>query len=132
MKPRSETKRLPRTIQIIDDDPMACRLFKRILEEEGYEVITATGAKKGIDLIKEKSPEIVFLDIKMPRVDGIELLRRIRKIKKDLIVIMLTGFATLDTARQAMQLGAYDYVTKPFDLGAIRKSIRDALEAKAI
>lgn len=116
------------TLLIIDDDPAACRIFKKILGQVGYHILTATDAGKGLRLIKEKSPEIVFLDIKMPRVNGIELLRKIRKIKKDLIVIMLTGYATLDTARKAMELGAYDYVTKPFDLEAIKASIRDALE----
>lgn len=119
------------TLLIIDDDPAACRIFKKIIEKEGYRVLTATDAGRGLRLIQEKSPEIVFLDIKMPRVDGIELLRRIRKINKDVIVIMLTGFATLDTARKAMELGAYDYVTKPFDLEAIKASIRDALEINA-
>lgn len=119
------------TLLIIDDDPAACRIFKKILGQVGYHVLTATDAGKGLRLIKEKSPEIVFLDIKMPRIDGIELLRRIRKINKEVIVIMLTGFATLDTARKAMELGAYDYVTKPFDLEAIKASIRDALEVTA-
>ena len=119
------------TLLIIDDDPAACRIFKKILGEEGYSILTATDAVKGLRLIKEKSPEIVFLDIKMPRIDGIELLRRIRKINQDVTVIMLTGFATLDTARKAMELGAHDYVTKPFDLEAIKASIRDALEANA-
>jgi two-component system NtrC family response regulator len=122
---------LPITLLIIDDDPAACRIFKKILGQEGYHVLTATDAGRGLRLIKEKSPEIVFLDIKMPRIDGIELLRRIRKINKDVIVIMLTGFATLDTARKAMELGAHDYVTKPFDLEAIKASIRDALEVNA-
>ena len=119
------------TLLIIDDDPMACRIFKKILGEEGYSILTATDAVKGLRLIKEKSPEIVFLDIQMPRIDWIELLRRIRKINQDVTVIMLTGFATLDTARKAMELGAHDYVTKPFDLEAIKASIRDALEANA-
>ena len=119
------------TLLIIDDDPAACRIFKKILGEEGYSILTATDAVKGLRLIKEKSPEIVFLDIKMPRIDGIELLRRIRKINQDVTVIMLTGFATLDTARKAMELGAHDYVTKPFDLEAIKASIRDGLEANA-
>lgn len=119
------------TLLIIDDDPAACRIFKKIIVKEGYHVLTATDASRGLRLIKEKSPEIVFLDIKMPRIDGIELLRRIRKINKEVIVIMLTGFATLDTARKAMELGAHDYVTKPFDLEAIKASIRDALEVNA-
>lgn len=121
----------PITLLIIDDDPAACRIFKKIIEKEGYRVLTATDAGKGLRLIKEKSPEIVFLDIKMPRIDGIELLRRIRKANQNVIVIMLTGFATLDTARKAMELGAHDYVTKPFDLEAIKASIRDALEVNA-
>jgi DNA-binding NtrC family response regulator len=122
---------LPITILIIDDDPVACRLFKKIISKEGYQVLSATDAGRGLRLIKEKSPEIVFLDIKMPRIDGIELLRRIRKANQDVIVIMLTGFATLDTARKAMELGAHDYVTKPFDLEAIKRSIRDALQVAA-
>ncbi|OGX06674.1 MAG: hypothetical protein A3G87_00120 [Omnitrophica bacterium RIFCSPLOWO2_12_FULL_50_11] len=122
---------LPITILMIDDDLVACRLFKKIIVKEGYRVFTARDATKGLRLVKDKSPDLVFLDIKMPRVNGIELLRRMRKMKKDLIVIMLTGYATLDTAREAMALGAYDYVTKPFDLEAIKASIRDALGVTA-
>lgn len=119
-----------KTILIIDDEKDACRIFKKIMAEEGYRVLTATSGKEGLAKIKKEPPSMVFLDIKMPGMDGIETLSRIRKISKKLAVIILTGHSDLKTAKESMRLGAYDYVTKPFDLMAIKASIKDALEAK--
>jgi DNA-binding NtrC family response regulator len=119
-----------KTILIIDDEKDACRIFKKVMTEEGYRVLTATSGREGLAKIRKEPPSMVFLDIKMPEIDGIETLRRIRKIAKGLIVIMLTGHSDLKTAKETMRLGACDYITKPFDLMAIKASIRDALEEK--
>jgi DNA-binding NtrC family response regulator len=73
---------------------------------------------------------LVLLDIKMPKMDGIEVLKRIKKIDKDLVVVMITGYGALDTAKEAMKLGAYEYVTKPFDLDFIKAVIRDVLSER--
>lgn len=117
-----------KTIMIIDDQKDACRIFKKIMTGEGYRVLTATSGKGGLAKIRKEPPSIVFLDIKMPGMGGIEILSRIRKISKKLPVVILTGHSDLQTAKEAMRLGASDYLTKPFDLTAIKASIKDVLE----
>lgn len=118
---------MPGTILIIDDEKDICRLFKKVLVEEGYKVFTATSGQEGLSKIRKESPSIVFLDLKMPMMDGIQTLCEIRNINKKLPVIMLTGFGSLKTAKEAMNLGAHDYVTKPFDLNAIKAAVKDAM-----
>lgn len=115
-------------ILIIDDQKDACQIFKKIMTEEGYRVLTATSGTEGLAKIRKEPPSIVFLDIKMPGMDGIEILKQIRKISKGLAVVILTGHSDLKTAKEAMKLGASDYLTKPFDLMAIKASIKDILD----
>lgn len=114
-------------ILFIDDEPDACKLFKRIVEKEGYRVFTATDARKGLAIYKKELPKIVFLDIVMPDTDGIALLKKICKINPKQIVIILTGYGNLGRARAAMRFGAYDFVSKPLSITSIIGSIRDAL-----
>ncbi|MCG2676340.1 response regulator, partial [bacterium] len=83
---------------------------------------------EALSIIKKIKPEIIFLDIKMPEMDGMETFRRIRKISKKIVVIIITGYGSLKTAKEAMALGAYDYVSKPFNLESIKSMIREALE----
>lgn len=117
-------------ILFIDDEPDACRLFKKIVEKEGFNIITATTAKDGLALYKKELPHIIFLDIVMPGKDGINMLKEIHKINPKQIVIMITGFGEIESVRKAMRFGAYDYISKPFDMKAIINSIKDALSIK--
>src|SRR5205085_6737396 len=80
-----------------------------------YEVHTADCVDAGIKLLKEKNPDTIVMDIRMPGISGIEGLRKIREIDSNLSVIMLTGFGALETAKEALRLGANDYISKPFD-----------------
>lgn len=114
-------------ILFIDDEPDACNLFKKIVEKERYKVFTATDTKTGLSIYKKESPKIVFLDIVMPDTDGITLLRKINKINPKQIVIILTGYGDLRSARAAMRYGAYDYISKPLNIKAIRLSIKNVL-----
>lgn len=118
-------------ILFIDDERDACGLFEKIVEKKGFKVFTATTAERGFSLYKKELPDIVFLDLVMPDTDGIVLLKKIRKINPKQIVIILTGFGDLSSAKAAMRLGAYDYVSKPFDINAIIGSIKDALSINA-
>jgi YesN/AraC family two-component response regulator len=95
-------------------------------------VLTAANGVEAISLGRENRLDLALLDLKMPGMDGIEVFQKLRKVKKDIGVIILTGYGTLKTAKQAMRLGAYDYLTKPFDLGLVKSVIREALERKEV
>lgn len=103
-------------ILVIDDEKDVCDIFKKALTQEGYTVLTALDGLSGLKTVKEKKPDIVLLDLKMPKMDGIEVLRHIKKIDKNIVVIIITGYGTMDTARVAMKLGAFDYITKLIDI----------------
>jgi len=114
-------------ILVIDDEEEICGFLKDLFAAEGYTVHTATEPEKGLELAEELRPEVVLLDLKMPRMDGIEVLRRIKKIDEAIAVIIITGFGTMDSARAAIRLGAFDYITKPFDLPHVKALVKDAL-----
>jgi len=101
-------------ILVVDDEMIVCESCKRILDEEGYEVETALSGQEAFEKIKESVFDIVITDLKMPTIDGMDVLKHIRKEYPDTIVIMITGFSTVETAVEAMKLGAFDYIPKPF------------------
>ena len=100
---------------LVIDDEMGPRESLRMLLKPNYQVHTADCVESGIKLLKEKQPDTIVMDIRMPGVSGIEGLRQIREIDPHLSVIMLTGFGALETAKEALRLGANDYISKPFD-----------------
>ena len=116
-------------ILVIDDEEDICKLFQRILRDEGYEIFTATNGKSGVALFKAvERIKIVFLDIKMPKMDGIAALKRIKKVNKEIPVIMITGYGDLKTAKEAMKLGAIDYISKPFKIDSVKSIVNDILK----
>ena len=117
-------------ILIIDDEPDIGWLFSKILGEEGYQVSTALSGQEGISIIKKEQPDLVFLDIRLPGIDGIETLKEIRKFNTELLVIILTAYETVKTAVEAMKLGAYDYLSKPVDNERIKIIIKNALKTR--
>ena len=121
---------MKRKILVVDDNKETCDALTEIFAEQGYQTFSALGGRLALDTVKKKKPELVLLDIKMPKMDGIEVLKRIKKIDKEVVVVMITGYGALDTAKEAMRLGAYDYVTKPFDIDFIKVVIRDALSER--
>src|SRR6266446_6522418 len=100
---------------LVIDDEMGPRESLRMLLKPNYQVHTADCVEAGLKLLKEKQPDTIVMDIRMPGMSGIEGLRQIREIDPNLSVIMLTGFGALDTAKEALRLGANDYISKPFD-----------------
>ncbi len=114
-------------VLIIDDEPDLCRLFERILGSEDYEVITAYDGFEGIKKNKESNPDIIILDLKMPKMGGIETLGNIRETDKDVIVIILTGYGSAQTAREAQDLDVYEYISKPFQTEMVKKVVKEAL-----
>ena len=116
------------TVLIVDDEKEICDLLQDFLTQEGYQVSTATNGMEAISLGTQNRFDLALLDIKMPGMDGIEAFCELKKVKKDMEVIILTGYGTLKTAKEAMRLGAHDYLTKPFDLRLVKDVIREALE----
>jgi signal transduction histidine kinase len=112
---------LPQVLVI--DDEMGPRESLRMLLKPNYRVYTADSVDAGIKLLKEKHPDAVITDIRMPGASGIDGLRRIREIDPHVAVIMLTGFGALETAQEALRLGANDYIAKPFDAREMREVI---------
>jgi len=101
-------------ILVIDDNKNMQIILRNILTDEGYDIDTADNGKAGLELVKEFQPDLVLLDIRLPQMNGMDVLKKIKEKHKDLLVIMITAFGDIKTAVQAMKLGAYDYVTKPF------------------
>ena len=112
---------------VVDDEPIVRESLSKWFHEEGYEVGTADSATEALTRLAERRWDLALVDIKMPGTDGIELQRRFKEIDPDLIVIIMTGYASVDTAVQALKNGAYDYVTKPFDPDDIAHAVRNAL-----
>lgn len=117
-------------ILIIDDEKALRQAMMQILKDEGYEVIEAGDGEQGLKLIQKDGadrPKLVFLDLKMPKTQGITVLKNLGKTLFELPVIVMTAYGTSRTAIEAMQLGAYDYLTKPFDLEALVKLTHKAI-----
>jgi DNA-binding NtrC family response regulator len=114
------------SILIVDDEESVRDSLYSWFIEDGYYVKSAENAKTALSILETESFDIILADIKMPGMDGLEMLRRIKLIKADSIVIVMTAFATVDTAVQALKDGAYDYITKPFDPDDLSHLIRNA------
>lgn len=119
------------TVLVIDDYPAAREAVEFALKEE-FECLTADSARKGLELLKTNCVDAVVLDIRMPDMDGIQALKRIKELGINARVILLTGHASLDTARKAVKYGAFDYLVKPFDLTNLRKVLREAIQNKRL
>ncbi|MDD3637378.1 MAG: sigma-54 dependent transcriptional regulator [Bacteroidales bacterium] len=115
------------SILIVDDEASVRDSLYNWFLEDGFEVSCAEDASKALKILDHEHFDIILADIKMPGMDGLELLRRIKQIKPDAIIIIITAFATVDTAVQALKDGAFDYVTKPFDPDDLSHLIRNAL-----
>jgi two-component system NtrC family response regulator len=103
------------TILIVDDEKNYPPILSAVLEEEGYETLTAASGMEALDVLAASDVDLVLTDMKMPGMDGIELLEKIKQTRPDIPVIMMTAHGTVDKAVEAMQKGAYSYVLKPFD-----------------
>jgi len=121
-----------RRVLVIDDDPAIVRLLRTILVREGFEVSGAEDGEAGLARASLEKPDLVVLDFELPKLDGIEVLTRLKVDAPDLPIVMLTGHDDIKLAVRAMQLGACHYVTKPFDPDEITVVVRRALEMRAL
>lgn len=115
-------------ILVIDDERSIRNSMKDILQYEGHEVVLAENGMEGLVSVKSEKPDIVFCDIKMPEMEGIEVLERIKEFSADTPVIMISGHGTIDTAIEAIRKGAYDFIEKPLDLNRILITIKNATD----
>lgn len=118
------------SVLVIDDEEIIRNLFQRLLSRQGYDFHAAENGQAGLEAIKDFSPDLVFVDLKMPGMDGMDVLRKAKEINSNLPIIILTGHGDLDSAVQAVKLGAYDFMRKPIeDLEALLIEIDRAIES---
>jgi two-component system sensor histidine kinase/response regulator len=115
-------------IFVIDDDAIIRLSCEQILHKSGYQVKTFGSGHEGIERLKEVRPPLLVVDIKMPELDGFEVIKRVRKIDPDVVIIVITGYATIETAVDAMKMGAYDFLPKPFTPNELRLIIDRGFE----
>ena len=120
----------PPLILVADDEADLCNVLKKTLTKEGYQVLTANTGRRVLTLLKKERIRLLLLDLKMPGMGGIEVLRKLRKNNPTLSVVILTAHGSLSSAREAMELGAVDYLTKPFDLSVVKTVVREALSGR--
>ena len=118
-----------KTILVIDDEQSIRDSLKMILEYERYEVLFASDGESGLRALEQHTPALVLLDVKMPGIDGLEVLQRIRQRSADLPVVMISGHGTIETAVEATKRGAFDFLPKPLDRDKILVTVRNALQA---
>ncbi|TAL23045.1 MAG: sigma-54-dependent Fis family transcriptional regulator [Nitrospirae bacterium] len=119
-------------ILIVDDEKSMKEVLNILLEGEGYDVTASVDSVDAINLLNRDIFDMVITDIKMPKINGFEILKKVREIAPDTLVIMITAFGTTESAIEAMQLGAYDYIHKPFKIDEIRIVVKKALEKRRL
>ncbi len=110
---------------IVDDQYGIRLLLHEIFKKEGYEVFQAANGFQAIDIVIKDCPDLVILDMKIPGMDGVEILKRIKEINKEIKVILMTAYGELDIIEEAKKLGALRYFPKPFDIDEIKKVVRE-------
>lgn len=115
-------------ILIVDDQYGIRVLLDEVFKKSGYLTFQAANGKQALSLVGEKDPDLVILDMKIPGMDGLEILRRIREVNETIKVIMITAYGELDLIKEAMQLGALTHFTKPFDIDELREMVAKCLE----
>jgi PAS domain S-box-containing protein len=136
MKKRRRIRKMDQTmmqqprILVIDDEDIILRSMKSILKLEGYATDTASSAADGLNMVQKYSYEIIFLDLKLPDTNGIKVLKDIKKMDAEAAVIIITGYATIKSAIDAIKLHAYDYILKPLEPDQIRNSLKTARKKK--
>ena len=119
---------MSKSVMVIDDDPTLCSLLAGILSQQDYHTRTADSGERGLSMCEEEMPNVVLLDLNLPGISGMEILRRIKEMDRACRVVMITGYATTPSAVEAMKLGADDYITKPFLYEDLRTLVAELVE----
>ncbi len=122
----------PVKILVIDDEPVVCKGCRLVLSDENHIVEICMTGREGMDLIREGDYDLILLDMKLPDIEGTEILRTVHKTKQGLLVIVMTGYSTVQNAVEAMKLGAFDYLSKPFTDEELMLVVQRAIEKKRL
>lgn len=120
------------SILIVDDEILTLNNLKKYLDQEGYEIHLAESGEKALEIAHKIKPDLILLDLMLPGISGIEVLRQVKEKEPDTVVIMMTAYEIVEKAVEAMKLGAYDYLLKPFQLNDLKNSIHRALETLSL
>ncbi len=131
-KVETPVDRKPPRILVVDDERSMRELLAIVLRREGYEVLLAENGKTAIEMLEREPVDILISDIKMPDLSGVDVLRAAKRIDQDILGIMITAFASTETAIEAMRLGACDYLSKPFDVDLLRMKVREKIENRQL
>ena len=126
-----DTKTFKPIVLAVDDEVSVLESFKLFLEDK-YQLLTAANGKDALETIKKKWVNLVLLDIRLPGMDGMEILRKIKEFDSNIEVIMITAVKTIETAVEAMKLGAHDYISKPFNVEEMMVTIKKAIEKQTL
>ena len=118
---------LEKKILIVDDQFGIRVLLQEVLQREGYAIFQAPNGPSALELVRTENPDLVLLDMKIPGMDGLEILRNILKLELDTKVIMMTAYGELDLIQEAMEMGALAHFTKPFDIDELRQAVNAQL-----
>ena len=119
-------------ILVIDDDESLRRVLEYNLAQEGYAVLTASSGEQGLEFLRKESADLVLTDVRMPGMNGLQVMEEVRKLDPSIPVIILTAFGTIEAAVEAMKAGAFHYISKPFNRDELKLTLRKALEMKAL
>lgn len=119
-------------ILVVDDEPKICYLIKELLKQEGYHTDTSMSGIEALQMMKNYDYQMLLTDLKMPGIDGLELIRRAKRENPEIRTIMVTGYATVETAVQSLRHGVDDYITKPFNIFELRKAVKRILYSHQI
>jgi DNA-binding NtrC family response regulator len=117
-------------ILILDDEPIVCKRLKPTFEKAGYEVETFTDSSRALERAREQDFDVVITDLKMENIDGMQFLTEVKERSPATEVIVITGFATMETAKESFQKGVFDFVAKPFKISEILDAVRRAEEKR--
>jgi DNA-binding NtrC family response regulator len=126
-----EGKAMPKVL-VADDQADMRWLLSRLLEEQGFEVSTAADGAQVLSWVQQETPHAILLDLKMPRLDGLQALTQLKELAPEVPVIVLTAYGDVPSAVQAMKLGAYDFITKPFDNNELLYTVKRAVERREL
>jgi len=123
---------MPERLLVVDDEPSMREFLEIMLAQDGYQVRTASSGEEGFEMFLQDEPDLVLTDVKMPGMSGLDLIRKIRSLDTSVPVIVITAFASAEDALRAVREGAYDYLSKPFQLDDLRIIMRNALEVRRL
>ncbi len=115
------------SVMILDDEPIVCERLRSTLEKVHLDLETFTDPLEAIKRVSEKKFQVLITDLKMKELDGIEILKRVKQVSPETQVIIITGFATVEKAKEALKIGAYDFIAKPFKLSQLRDLVVKAI-----